>query len=184
LRLILPDWWERILLDAQVGERGNVFFAERHGGHYHDTAMGLAAPGGTVINRKHGCTLLEIGAEALELPTTVLEMRDKQLNPAISAAFRDRKCFLALHGDQGSPYALVALDRQASMVLWTVDVWAGGGLPRYSGIGFHWVGVLPQQARVLVLGACTDCLYIEAFAMKDGASLFRFSTAYGRQADE
>src|SRR5262249_39550243 len=105
----------------------------------------------------------------------VKEIKGRQYTCAYIGA---KRVYLATHGGRSSSFPLVAIDRSSGKLLWRSQVWAAGGLWKYSGIGFHRVTLIERSEGIIVAGVADDCAYIETFAVETGKNVFRFTTAY------
>jgi len=86
--------------------------------------------------------------------------------------------FVATYEDTPSEYQLVRIDVASGSRCWSASVWAAGGFTNYMGRGWHRAEVVSGRESVYVLGAASDCLYIEGFDRDSGKNILRFSTAY------
>jgi hypothetical protein len=60
---------------------------------------------------------------------------------------------------------------------WEAKVWAAGRTT-LGGVGYHRVSMVPAGETLFIFGAESHGAYLEAFAINDGTSQFRFSTSY------
>jgi hypothetical protein len=175
LRVDMPDWWRESLLSAKAYRRSNVFFPCK-GKAYHNTGDGFSCPTGTSIQVRNGTYILEVYKQSITLSSELVE-EAKDDGSCVSAIINSQEAYVAIHSSRCLPYCLFCIERKSARVLWKARAWAAG--PKiYIGKGCHSVSISAQDDRVLLLGAGDDCIYAEAFASKDGANIFRFSTGY------
>ncbi len=173
LAVSVPEWWQDAVVGAKAHHRNNVYFGfppiDR------DVGEGFWGPPGTSVAKQDGRLLLKAGTESVPLPAAVPE---SPLYMHASASFTADACYLANHSFCGMGYTLFRLDSASGRVLWEASVWADGVIDGYDGVHFHRVSVVVEARRVMVFGASSAGIYVEAFNTKDGDVLFRFSSVY------
>ena len=98
----------------------------------------------------------------------------------------DRAAYVALYTTSPGAYRLYALERGTSRIVWTSEVWAGGGYQLGSGSWgrsggqTHDVAVQAAGPRMGVFGISGFTAYVEVFDARTGKNVCRFSTSYFR----
>jgi len=176
--LKIPGWWEEILLGAEGdGPDFAGFPMPKDNNLYHAAGPGVFAPNDTTVVKDGDNMVLRVGSEFLNLPRLFFEEESYSAN-WLSALMTPGNCYVAFHNSDGFPYSLFCFERSSSKVLWKAEVQASfwGST---SGISAgQYVAVTQQGSRVVVFGACRCGSHVEAFDVKDGSNLFRFSTSY------
>ncbi|CAN5332434.1 hypothetical protein BH10PLA2_BH10PLA2_23320 [soil metagenome] len=77
----------------------------------------------------------------------------------------------------GRSYAIVAHNRITSKLLWSGKVWAVCR-ETLAGLGSHQIELVTSKDVLVVFGAESHGLYVEAFELKNGKPVIRFCTHY------
>jgi hypothetical protein len=174
-----PLWWSEMVLDSRANRRDNIYPGNPKEMPYHEAGLdGAQAPRDTTLKKEGDQVLLKVGSEAVLIPESVLEKTDRgTVLCGVSAFVTPTRCYLAVHGDVGYSYPVACIDRSTAKVIWKSEVWGtwwGGA----TGIHFMWVAVTEQHDRIVVFGAGTTGIHVEAFRPDDGKNVFRFSSSY------
>jgi hypothetical protein len=174
-----PPWWAEMVLDSGANRRDNIYPGNPKESPYHDAGLDLAqAPLDTSLKKEGNQVLLKVGSHAVRIPESLLEKTDRgTVLCGVSALVTPTRCYLAVHGDVGYPYPVACIDRSTAKVVWKSEVWGtwwGGA----TGIHFMWVAVTEQNDRIVVFGAGTTGIHVEAFRPDNGKNVFRFSSSY------
>jgi hypothetical protein len=110
------------------------------------------------------------------LPDQIAQIVREAKAHHIHFIIKDGRCVLALHDDRSMPYKLYFCKK--GQLLWTTNVWAGGGLVSKTGKGEHVSEIAIKGGRVIVFGCADDALYLEAFNIDDGKAVVRFAANY------
>lgn len=169
-----PEWWSELLLDVWANRRDNFYStAGVKENRYHKLGLNeTRGPRDTSLVRGGGKVVFRIGTDSISIPEGLLGgFYD------VSGMFTPSRCYIAVHNDFGTPFQLACINRTTEKLLWKSEVfgaWWGGT----TGISTMWVDVTEQGRGVVVFGAGTIGLHVEAFRPKDGKNLFRFSTSH------
>lgn len=176
-----PEWWVTMLLDARAKKRGSVHtgWFDEHPRDYYGIDETLPNGPHSITSRKGGKVIIRLGDETLEISESLLwEPTVRQPGYRETALMTASRCYVATHESTGMGYKLVCIARSSGKVLWRSDVWSttwyGPGGNRMT----SWIEIAEQNDKVVVFGSAWTGLHVEAFAVDDGATLFRFSTAY------
>jgi hypothetical protein len=180
LRAKLPSWWLQTLLSAEASARSDIHFDNPKGHLYLAAGLERFAPRGTNLAKDGNGVRLTVGERSVTLPASLAaEILEKDAQPNVSAYLGTERCYLVHHADRCTPFLLTCWDPKSVKILWTKLGWAARGYGAWNGIDErHWVSVVEKQDRVIVFGAGSEVVYIEAFNAKDGTVLFRFGTSY------
>jgi hypothetical protein len=177
-----PPWWAEALLDSRANARDNIYPGNPKEPPYHSAGLDWSrSPRDTTLKREGGKAILRVGEQALAIPEDLLRKADSgRVWSNVSALLTPKRCYVAVHGDEGYGYWLTCIDRTSDKVLWKARVWASwwGGT---TGVGHMWVTVTEQKGRVVVFGAESIGMHVEAFRAEDGQNVFRFATSYWRE---
>lgn len=184
-RVEIPEWWTTVVLDSRRYRKGNHILLRlpRSGDAKLEDPYHIAGP--NFVRAPHDTTILDAGRvtlrtgeDSIEIPDELIDRSDSgKLLKNFSALFTNEKCYVAIHNSWGHPYTLACLDQSTGAIVWTTNVWATfWGLG--SGRSRAWVFVTLQGERVVVLGASSTGIHVEAFDAKDGTNQFRFSSSY------
>jgi hypothetical protein len=177
-RIQAPKWWADILLNAEANCRYNItFYRWPHTAPEYQQAGAddiLTQPG-TVLKSEGGELVLQVGPDSAVIPKDLLRggWRNK-----VSALMTSERCYIAVHGDGGYGFELTCIDRVSARIRWQSDVWGHfwgyiNGVP-----SDKWVTITEQDNRIIVFGATSGGIHVEAFRSDDGENVFRFSNAY------
>src|SRR5262249_17723260 len=112
------------------------------------------------------------------IPESLLRKHDSgKVCSRVSALVTPGRCYVAEHDDVGYPFQLACIDRSTGKVAWRSEVWGiwwGGA----TGVHAMWVAGTEQGDRIVVFGAGSIGIHVEAFRKDDGTNLFRFSNSY------
>lgn len=94
--------------------------------------------------------------------------------------------YVAVYGDEGTPYAVYAVARGKRRIIWSSKVWASGGYDKgqpwveRGGTGLSWqcVELEVVDNRLGVFGISFFGAYVEVFDARTGKNECRFSTSY------
>jgi hypothetical protein len=96
----------------------------------------------------------------------------------IAALITPASCFVAVYHPGGSPYRLACVERSSAKVRWVSRVWGSwwGGIAGFPGP--QWLEVTEQGDRIVVFGVTIGGFHVEAFRVRDGVNVLRFSNSY------
>jgi hypothetical protein len=178
-RLKAPQWWAEMLLDSRANRRDNIYPGDPKKMLYHRAGLDDAqAPVDTTLTRAGDKVTLKVGKESVVIPESLLRKSDSgRVYSGVSALVMPGRCYMAEHDNWGHPYQLACIDRSTGKVAWRNEVWgiwwgAGAGVSHMS------VAVTEQGDRIIVFGAGSLGIHVEAFRKDDGTNLFRFSSSY------
>jgi len=171
LRVNVPDEWEAAFSNLHCYRRTALMFDRPKEARYQNGELGFRLPAPLKIDQNGAKPVLRSGADSVMLPVQA----SKKNADHIDACFTGDHCYLAVHGDHTVEYQLYCIERKSGNVAWQAQVWANGAFWGPEKIA-HRVAVVASDERVLVFGMADESAYIEDFAAKDGANLFRFST--------
>jgi len=178
VRVRSPQWWVESVLDSTAYGPNNICPGKPKERPYHEAGLGYLAPLGTTLKREGDKIVLGIGAESVRFGSGLLT-KEPKLHRDVSAALARERVYIATHSDLGYPFTLRCVDRESGSICWKVDVWgtcwAGGSTGSKADA---WVSIVVHEDRVVVFGAAVTGIHVEAFAVKDGANLFRFASSY------
>jgi hypothetical protein len=121
------------------------------------------------------------GSRSLEVDGAVFGGDVNRLDPRdhCTALLGPDRSFVALHSLQPDLYTLYCVDTHSGNVLWQTVVWALNPVfsSQATGPRFHEVSLTIGEDVVGVFGAAYGC-YVEAFDIRSGANVLRFSTNY------
>ena len=179
-RVQAPQWWAEMLLDSRANRRDNIYAGNPKETPYHRTGLDdVQAPRNTTLRRDGDKIILKVGLESVSLPESFLgKDYSGQVCDNVSALITSGRCYIALHDDFGYPYQLVCIDRLTAKIVWKSEVWSmwWGAIAGFG--GNMWVAVTEQNKRIVVFGAGSTGIHVEAFREDDGINLFRFSSSY------
>jgi hypothetical protein len=176
-RLKVPSWWSEVVLDSRA--KGKIYPGDPKESPFHKLGLDDAyGPDDTSLNREDDKVVLRIGKQSVAIPENLLhKTSDGKIYCSVSALMNPSRCCVAVYGNVGTPYKLTCIDRTTGKILWKSDVfgtWWGGS----TGIHYMWVTVTEQNDRIVLFGAASTGIHVEAFREKDGKNLFRFSSSY------
>jgi hypothetical protein len=179
LNVPLPNWWEQKLLNAHAYEREHTYFPLLDERPYHRTESGLSALSHIKIAKIDKDLVASEGNRSFRIPSLLVETSQRK-GPvdAVGVLIDEERCYVALHSARCSPFKVSSVDRSVDRVVWSVEVWAAGGLIDYAGRGHHWITLDVRDGTLFVFGAGDDAVYVEGFSLNDGSNRFRFSTSY------
>jgi hypothetical protein len=182
-RLKAPKWWANAILDGRAYCRGGVFA----GGVYQDVldaargAAPKARPKGegfpplASFAKKDGKRVVRTESASMPIPDDLPEKLDR--GEYVRAIAMPSSCFIAAHDPFGMPYQLACVDGSSPKIRWITKVW-GSCFVGAQGFDLQQVEITVQGDRVVVFGISAAGFYVEAFRVKDGVNVFRFSNAY------
>lgn len=193
LRVTLPKWWVRLLLNAYTDADGFVWaqteipiegkpISKKVPRYFQfDGSKWVASDDKTLsIGDLQSITLR--GAE-YRLPHEIAEKGVQQAFFDLLTETADAKVQLvAVYEEHSNGFPMYGFDRADKHVLWTADV--GFGSPRSGAFGpgiVHNVQLVINGDTVYVYGFDATSAYVEAFAINNGTNLFRFGTSYARE---
>lgn len=173
-RVSMPSWWTDVVLDARAHRRDNIFPGSPTEEPYHKAGLKyVRAPCDTKIEQVGDGLVLHVRDESIRIP----EWGITKYYRHVSALFTPECCYIAVHDDRGHPYTLACVDRSSAEIVWRAEVW-GSWWGHSTGVGRAWVTVTEQNDRVVVFGAASTGIHVEAFQSSDGKNVFRFSSSY------
>jgi hypothetical protein len=187
LRVRTPEAWRNLLFSAQAvpQTRTDVRSWVHFGLPGNDikssstAAIDVATPDSATIIERSGHAYLRVGRQETPLPAEVVDAKDSFFYGGIpEPVLTQDTCVVAVYRLRPYGFPLYCLSRHDGAVQWKEDVWAGGGLEHYEGVGFHRVWLAKDASSVIVFGVGDDAAYIEGFQLNDGTNWFRFCTSY------
>ncbi len=181
-----PRWWQETLLDPYLGGREKAFAEVAH---YSDVPPErvwgefLMLPPHTSLRRKGGTVVARVGDESVELPSSLFEQAEKKWLTRCLIDIGGRVSIIVFY-DHGSGvrFPIICVDSKSGRVNWRTESWGTGdeNLPPAGsgGSGHNYVEVKRRGNRLVLYGGATWGSYAEAFDIRTGQSLFRFSTNY------
>jgi hypothetical protein len=176
-RCAVPIWWESALSRMTASERDEWVFD--------DPLIFRDGPGGLRITRDidvellgDGYLLRQGGVECTVSHELNQYRRSNLPAHALVAKFVQDKVLVAFCSEVAEGFRLYLLDRSTSKPVWSAKAWAANTSIASTGprIGIHSVEIVVCGDRVFLFGLDIVRAYIEAFSLKDGTTLLRFST--------
>jgi hypothetical protein len=175
-RLRVPNWWQESILRAQTYRRDDCLnLALGNKPFYHDSGFGsIKTPLDTILIEEGASVVVAVADARTRVPWALLK-RSRNL----SALATSSRCYIATHGNFGARYPLICVSRDSGKLIWKARVWGHSfDLIMVADSGSQRVTVTEEGSRVVVFGASLAGAHVEAFDVKDGKNLFRFTTAY------
>jgi hypothetical protein len=182
VRVQTPQWWADVVLDSHANSQGKVYPGNPKTWAYHNAGLDdLCAPPDTTVKQEHGRFLLVVGKQAVTIPESVLRRASSgRVCGNISGLITPQRCYVAVHDDFGFAYPLTCIDRKSTKVVWNTKAW-GDFWGTVAGFGHSYVTVTEQDNHVVVFGASSSGIHVEAFQAEDGRNVFRFANSYSRR---
>jgi hypothetical protein len=202
LRIRTPEWWQETLLSALVSTSGEMVSYEvpdwLHA--YRRTGVELGGSG-LQLETESGEVTTKDGWELLAPPDTKLRREGTTLVATVhgrtvtvpidvvqDAGGADRlyfvpdgqRCYLAVHSG-GFEFSMVCIDQSSHALLWKTKVWSAH-CQSLRGLVGERLSLIIADDQVVVLGAESCAMFIEAFDKNTGKNRFRFSTWYDEGA--
>ncbi len=182
LEIELPSWWENRLVRLRYFDdlvlSVPIKIDPRF--EYRITDAGISIPSHiTSINRVNDELKAVIGGRDYIIPKDAVSHAEDAitfLDAVNIIVIDDRRFAAAVHLDTGASFPLFFIDSASKKTLWSTDVCALQ--PILGNSGTHHVEITVTGDTLYVFGSTYFAMYIEAFAIKDGKSVFRFSTAF------
>jgi hypothetical protein len=178
-RVRAPQWWAEMVLDSRANRRDNISPGSPKETPYHRAGLDSAeAPRDTTLKRDGDKIILKVGKDSVPIPEAILDKTDSgRVHCNVSALITPSRCYITVHESAGYPYQLFCIDRSTAKIVWKSEVWATWW-GATTGIGHMWVALMDQNQRIVVFGAGSTGIHVEAFQRDDGSNLFRFSSSY------
>ena len=191
-RVTAPEWWKESVRGAKVNRVYRVGSAAwPKAPLYHHFSMidgkpisniiadqdseswrnEASAPLDTRLLRRDGSITIEIGSDVATVPDLFFDCG------RISCLLTKTACYLAPHHHAGDSFELFSVDRATGELSWKSNVVATNWGSLTSGKHDMWVTITEQDHRLVVFGASTTGVFVEAFRPDDGGNLFRFSSS-------
>jgi hypothetical protein len=138
--------------------------------------MCLSCPADLTVTQKAKEVRIERGRDSLVTTWADALAGTGYWGTGLSAFFGADKCYLAVHRETCQPYVLVCLDRKNGKAQWQAKVKGNGDeYTQYLDLSHHCVSLAGNSKQVVLFGAGTGCIYIEAFDAETGKNTFRFA---------
>jgi hypothetical protein len=125
--------------------------------------------------------IISVGSNLAQVPLSAVEAAFAEDAPGqwdyCSVVIDSERLFVAAYPGFGASYTIASIDRQSGQLLWTAWVW-GAGRTILNGQGYHDVALQQQGDVLLLFGAESHGMYVEAFRANTGENVFRFCTGY------
>jgi hypothetical protein len=169
LGMELPKWWELFAIRARVYASG-VWF-------YPAPKMSSIVKDAKIRKTAGNYVVTQLG-DSFTVKARILDSAPDPSDGGVAASLDASRCFLASYdSDRGFSFPLICVDRNTEKLLWKARVWACDR--KFStGIGYHIVSLRVTKSRIVVFGADPGGMYIEAFDIKTGDNVLRFSTCW------
>jgi hypothetical protein len=179
-KIVVPEWWREIVLDARANRRNNIYPGKSTVQPYHRSDIEwVRCPVNASVIEKDRVVTYRTGQDSITLPEELLDRSDSgNLSCNISCTFTETKCFVAIHDDVGYSHDVACVDRETNTLVWKSEAcgsWWGGATGQHE----SWVTVVPtDNGHVFVFGASSIGFYTHGFDTNDGKTLLRFSNNY------
>jgi len=178
-----PSLWANRVLDMRAKRRDLIYVVYPRNSDdflYHNAGLDDAhTPRDSTLKRQGGRVILRIGDDEASIPEGILEKSvDGRVRGTVTGLIHRDHCYVAVPGGFGHPFELRCLDRETGSEVWKANVWGTYWGTVAAEFRPTWISVTEQNGRVVVFGAAPAGIFVEAFAMKDGENLFRFSSRY------
>jgi len=179
-RIVAPEWWREVVLDARANRRNNIYPGKPKEGPYHRSGIEwVRCPVNATVTEEDRIVTYRSGDDSITLPEELLDRSDSgRLWCNISCTFTENNCFVAIHDDVGYPHDVSCIDRKTHEIVWTSKAcgcWWGCSTGRHE----SGVSVVPtDDGRVFVFGAASIGFYAHGFGATNGKTLVHFSNNY------
>jgi hypothetical protein len=155
------------------------FYVDCMGLKRHKTDFGMEVPLDTKISINDNKLNIQQNNLSLRIDRKLMPTIDKgAFNINCTSSLKPDKSFIAFHIELGYSYPLYCIDSSTGDVIWKTIVWANS--PAFRSVGLsgpprhHDIYFSITDKYVVVFGAGVP-LYVEAFDIKNGKNIFRFS---------
>jgi len=174
LGVILPAWWQDLLLSGKAGPDDSDF-------HFSHSAMKSRLGTDDKLQRQgaivhaNGELFISFDKALFKLPRELIGAERWESSMRVAAFRADvNNIYMAVYASRPVPYKLARWHE--NQWVWMSDVRAGGHDRTYTGKGFHLCELGIAGDNVVVFGGGDDVLYIQAFNWKTGEAEWQFST--------
>jgi hypothetical protein len=179
-RITTPSWWADTLAAAVPHDRSAIYYPEPTGWEYVATELGMIKRDYRVVRKSKDVFAIKTSQASMDVSTSIEKtIQESRLPPKgrhVSLCLSRERLFLGIHSDAGFPFTLVCVRARDGAKRWSADVWAAGR-NKLSGKTSHFVEISEQGKLVVVWGAESHGMYVEAFDSETGNNLFRFCTS-------
>jgi hypothetical protein len=125
--------------------------------------------------------VIRVGSASAVIPVSLPKTFEaRRFAEEVAALIAPASCFVAVYNPFGDPYRLACVERSSAKVRWVTRVW-GSWWGQIAGFpGAKWLEVTEQGDRIVVFGVGAGGFHVEAFRVRDGVNVLRFSNSYSR----